>query len=89
MASLVRCLNHSEHLVKRGYDTLEQSKRKLDIMEKTIIKNWYKEKILSDFIDVERNKIKYTEFIKRLKENITNLCDEIQGYNSSDGKVTE
>jgi len=70
-------------------NTLEQSKRKLDIMEKTIIKNWYKEKILSDFIDVERNKIKYTEFIKRLKENITNLCDEIQGYNSSDGKVTE
>ena len=66
-------------------DTLEQTK-KLDVMDKAIIKTWYKEKILSDFIDVERGKIKYTEFIERLKENITNLCDEIQGYNTLDGK---
>ena len=52
-------------------------------MDKAIIKNWYKEKILSDFIDVERNKIKYTDFVERLKENINNLCDEVQGYNIS------
>ena len=60
-----------------------QKVKKLDVMDKAIIKNWYKEKILSDFIDVERNKIKYTDFIERLKTNITNLCDEIQGYDTS------
>ena len=54
--------------------------KKPDVMDKAIIRNDYKEKILSDFIDVERGKIKYTDFIERLKRNLENLCDEIQGY---------
>ena len=53
---------------------------KPDIMDKAVLRNWYKEKILSDFIDVERGKIKYTEFVERLKRNLENLCDEIQGF---------
>ena len=31
MERLVRCLNQSEHLVKRGYDRLEQTKIKCNI----------------------------------------------------------
>jgi len=53
--------------------------KKPDIIDKAILRNWYKEKILSDFIDVERGKIKYTDFVERLKRNLENLCDEIQG----------
>jgi len=63
--------------------------KKLDVMDRAIIKGHYHEKFVSDFIWYERGKYTIQEYVDIMKRNIDELCDEIQGYDSSKQKVRE
>ena len=57
--------------------------KELDVMDKAIIKQHYREKFLSDFVWYERGKYTMVEYTDIIKRNINELCDEIQGYDTS------
>jgi len=63
-------------------DTSTTTVKNLDVMDKAIIKQHYREKFLSDFIWYERGKYTIQEYRDIIKRNIDELCDEIQGYDT-------